>query len=76
MKKINDGIVGYGWVAGAHIAAINATTHAQVTRVYSSRSLDSDEVSGRHGSKIACYTDLSRMLSEPDLHAVSICSYP
>ena len=76
MKKYNVGVIGYGWVAGAHIAAINATTNAQVTSVYSSRSLDSEEVSARHGGKIACYTDLKQMLSEPDLHAVSICSYP
>ena len=31
MKKYNVGVIGYGWVAGAHIAAINATPHAQVT---------------------------------------------
>ena len=31
MKKYNVGIIGYGWVSGAHIAAINATSLAQVT---------------------------------------------
>jgi len=31
MKKYNVGIIGYGWVAGAHITAINATGKAQVT---------------------------------------------
>ena len=36
-KKIRVGIVGYGWVATAPIAAINATTNAEVTAVYSSR---------------------------------------
>ena len=41
MKKYNVGIIGYGWVAGAHIAAINAPSLAQVTSVYSSRRLDS-----------------------------------
>ena len=29
MKKYNVGILGYGWVATAHIAAINATQQAQ-----------------------------------------------
>ena len=29
MKKYNVGIIGYGWVAGAHIAAINAPSLAQ-----------------------------------------------
>jgi predicted dehydrogenase len=76
MKKYNVGIIGYGWAAGAHIEAVNRTSLAQVTAVYSSRNLDSAEVSAKHGGKIACYTDLSKMLADPDLHIVSICSYP
>ena len=40
MKKYNVGMVGYGWVATAHIPAINATSLAQVTAVCSSRKLD------------------------------------
>ncbi len=76
MKKYNVGIIGYGWVAGAHIAAINATTNAQVTAVYSSRTLDAAEVSAKHGGAITCYTDLDKMLADPDIHAVSVCSYP
>jgi predicted dehydrogenase len=76
MKKYNVGIIGYSWAAGAHIAAINNTTYARVTALCSSRKLDSAEISARHGGDITCYTDLSRMLADPNLHAVSICSYP
>ena len=76
MKKYNVGIIGYSWAAGAHIAAINNTTYAQVTALCSSRKLDSAEISARHGGNITCYTDLSKMLADPNLHAVSICSYP
>lgn len=76
MKKYNVGIIGYGWASGAHIAAINATSHAQVTKVYSSRTLDPAEVSARHSGKISCHTDLDEMLNDENLHAVSICSYP
>jgi predicted dehydrogenase len=75
-KKYNVGIIGYGWVAGAHIAAINATTLARVTAVWSSRKLDSAEVSARHGAGITCHSELSAMLADPEIHAVSICSYP
>ena len=32
-KKYNVGVIGYGWVATAHIPAINATAQAQVTAV-------------------------------------------
>jgi predicted dehydrogenase len=76
MKKYNVGIIGYGWVATAHIPAINATTQGQVTAVYSSRPQNSAELSAKYGSKITCYTDLNQMLADPNLHAVSICSYP
>ncbi|MDO1446563.1 Gfo/Idh/MocA family oxidoreductase [Rhodocytophaga aerolata] len=76
MKKYNVGIIGYGWVATAHINAINATGTAQVTAVYSSRTLNDAEVSARHGSAIKTYTDLPEMLKDPSLQVVSICSYP
>ncbi len=76
MKKYNVGIIGYGWVATAHIAAINASANAQVRSVYSSRPLNEAEISATSGSTIKTYTDLKAMLSNRDLHAVSICSYP
>ncbi|MBN1417647.1 MAG: Gfo/Idh/MocA family oxidoreductase, partial [Planctomycetes bacterium] len=74
-KKYNVGIVGYGWAAGAHIAAINAGTLGQVTKICSSRALDPGELSLRHGTPIRTYTDLGAMLVEPDLDVVSITSY-
>jgi predicted dehydrogenase len=76
MKKYNVGIIGYGWVAGAHIHALNGTSNAQVTAIYSSRPQNSAELSAKHGSKITCYTNLDQMLADPNLHVVSICSYP
>jgi predicted dehydrogenase len=76
MKKYNVGIVGYGWVATAHIPAINASPLAQVTAVYSSRKLDSAELSAKHGGEITAYDDYDAMLADPNIHAVSICSYP
>ncbi|MCL4786404.1 MAG: Gfo/Idh/MocA family oxidoreductase [Verrucomicrobia bacterium] len=76
MKKFNVGVVGYGWAASAHIPAINASTLAQVTAVCSSRPLDEAELSDQYGSHITVYNDLDKMLANPALHAVSICSYP
>jgi predicted dehydrogenase len=38
--------------------------------------LDSAAISAKHGGSIRCYTDLKQMLADPDLDAVSICSYP
>jgi predicted dehydrogenase len=76
VKKYNVGIVGYGWVAGAHIGAINAGEHAQVSSVYSSRPLDGEALSAKHGSRITTYTDLKAMLREASVDVVSICGYP
>ncbi|MFM8335134.1 MAG: Gfo/Idh/MocA family protein, partial [Opitutaceae bacterium] len=76
MKKYNVGVIGYGWVATAHIPSINATAQAQVTAVWSSRPQNAAELSARHGGTIQTFTDLGVMLARKDIHAVSICSYP
>src|SRR3954451_89737 len=76
MKKYNVGIVGYGWVASAHIPAINATTQGQVTAICSSRKLDAKQLSAQHGGSITAYTDVAEMLANPDIDVVSVCSYP
>ncbi len=75
-KKYNVAVIGYGWAATAHIAAINATAQARVTAVWSSRKLDDAELSARHGSPIKTYTDLAAMLASRDVQIVDITSYP
>lgn len=69
------GIIGYGWVAGAHIAALNSIPGVQVAAVHSTRPLDSKELSARHGGEINYYADLDQMLADPQVQVVSICSY-
>jgi UDP-N-acetyl-2-amino-2-deoxyglucuronate dehydrogenase len=76
MKKYNVGMIGYGWAAGAHIDAINASSQAQVTAVYSSRPLDEAELSAKHGRPMRAYQDLAAMLADPSIHVVDISSYP
>ena len=76
MKKYNVGLIGYGWAAQTHLAAINASSLAQVTSVCSSRKLDPAALSGQHGGSIACFQSLEDFLAQPDLHVVSVCSYP
>src|ERR1700742_4461167 len=75
-KKYQVAVIGYGWAATAHIAAINATKKAGVCAVWSSRPLDSKELSDKHGSKITAYTDLQKMLTSPEVDVVDITSYP
>ena len=58
MKKYNVGIVGYGWFATAHIAAINGTPLGQVTAVCSSRKLNAAALSAQYGGPISVYNHL------------------
>jgi predicted dehydrogenase len=76
MKKYNVGIVGYGWVATAHIPAINASSLAQVAAVCSARKLDPDRLTAMHGGPIRVYEDLDEMLADPQIHVVSLCGFP
>ena len=75
-KKYNVGVIGYGWAAAAHIDAINATSQAQVTAVYSSRPLDAATLSAKHGSQIKVYDTVEALLADTSLHVVDITSYP
>lgn len=75
MKKLRVGIIGYGWVATAHIDAINSTGNATVNAIYSSRPHNDAELSAKWGSDITSYTDLDKMLSDKSIDVVSICSY-
>lgn len=75
MKKYNVGIIGYGWAASAHISALNATSQAQVTAVYSTRKLNDAEVSAKHGCQIKTFTDFDEFLAA-NIQIVDICSMP
>lgn len=76
MNTYNVGIIGYGWVASAHIPALQATGRARVTSILSSRALDEAQLSARHGGPVRVFRDLDSFLAQPDLQVVSVCSYP
>jgi predicted dehydrogenase len=38
--------------------------------------LDSNELSAKYGGTVTAYNDLDAMLANPDIHVVSVCSYP
>jgi UDP-N-acetyl-2-amino-2-deoxyglucuronate dehydrogenase len=70
------GVIGYGWAAAAHIAAINATTRGRVTAVCSSRPLDVAELSAKHGGPMKTYQRLEEMLADPAIDVVDITGLP
>jgi UDP-N-acetyl-2-amino-2-deoxyglucuronate dehydrogenase len=76
VKKFNVGIMGYGWAASAHIAAINATELGRVTAICSARPLDAAELKAKYGSPIRLYHDVDSMLADSELQVVSVCGFP
>lgn len=78
MKKAvyQVGVIGHGWVATAHIPAINATRRARVTAVFSQRPLSDGELTAQYGYPVKAYSDLDAMLADPSLDMIDICSFP
>lgn len=74
MDQLNVGIVGLGWVAGAHIDAFKAVTGADVTAVCSRRIHDDAALSAQFGTPLKSCVDYGDLLSDPDIHVVDICT--
>ena len=74
MDDLNIGIVGLGWVAGAHIEAFKSVQGADVTAVCSRRKLDESELEEQYGIPLKAYTSYEAMLADPKLDVVDICT--
>jgi predicted dehydrogenase len=74
MDQLNVGIVGLGWVAGAHISAFNQIPGARVTAVCSRRQLDEKEISRQYGTPLKLYRDYGEMLNDSSIKIIDICS--
>ena len=68
MSQLNVGIVGLGWVAGAHIATFNKIPGAKVTAVCSRRELDEAAISAQYGTPLKAYRDYEAMLARVHGH--------
>jgi len=73
-RELGVGIVGLGWAAGGHIQAFKAVTGARVAAVCSRRRLDPDAVEKEYGVRVKVYNDFDKMLADPDVDIVDICT--
>ena len=73
MKELKIGIVGLGWVAGAHIETFRAVSGARVTAICSRRQHDEAELERQFGLPLKAYTSYEDMLAS-DIDVVSICT--
>ncbi len=74
MDQINIGIVGLGWVAGAHIEALKQIPGVSVTAVCSRRELNEAEISAQYGIPLKAYRNYDEMLADPSIHVIDICT--
>ena len=74
MGELSVGIVGLGWVAGAHIQAFKSVNGANVTAVCSRRQLDEAELEQTYGLPLKVYQSLDAMLADSTIDIVDICT--
>ena len=74
MSDVGIGIVGLGWVAGAHIEAFKNVYGAAVRAVCSRRELNPDTLEAQFGIPLKVYTDYDVMLADPDIEVIDICT--
>ncbi len=72
MSDLKVGIVGFGWVAGAHVETFKDVAGADVTAVCSRRDLDPKELEAQFGIPIEVYNDYDKMVADVDI--VDICT--
>jgi predicted dehydrogenase len=74
MGDLRVGIVGLGWVAGAHIETFKHVNGAGVTAICSRRPHDPAALEARFGVPLKAYTDYAEMLADPEIDVVDICT--
>ena len=74
MGDLNVGIVGLGWVAGAHIETFKAVQGGNVTAICSRTNHDPKELEKKFGVPLKVYTDYGKMLADKDIDVVDICT--
>jgi len=74
MKTLNIGIVGLGWVAGAHINTFKDIDGVEVKAVCSRRNPAPAQLAVQFGIDCTVYDDYSRMLEDPRIDIIDICT--
>ncbi|MBI4582568.1 MAG: Gfo/Idh/MocA family oxidoreductase [Planctomycetes bacterium] len=74
MNDLRIGIVGLGWVAGAHLETFKAVTGARVTAVCSRQKRDEAALLKQYGVPLKAYTSFEAMLADREIDAIDICT--
>ena len=74
MKKYRVGIVGFGWVAGAHLTTFKELPSFEPVAIMSRRALDPAQIKAQYGADVRIYNDYDKFLSDKDIEIVDICT--
>jgi predicted dehydrogenase len=74
MSELGIGLVGLGWVAGAHIETFKSVTGARVVAVCSRRQLDEAALERQYGLPLRAYRRYEDLLADPEVDVIDICT--
>jgi predicted dehydrogenase len=74
MGDLRIGVVGLGWVAGAHLETFKGVKGARVVAACSRRKQSAADLQAKYGIPLRTYTDYDAMLADPEIDVVDICT--
>ncbi len=74
MKRYRVGIVGFGWVAGAHLMNFTELPNFEPVAVMSRRKLDPAQIKKQYGVDVKIYNDYDKFLEDKEIDIVDICT--
>jgi predicted dehydrogenase len=74
MKSLRIGVVGLGWVAGAHIGTFKHVKGAEVVGVSSRRRFSAADLEAKYGIPLKPYDSYEEMLKDPSIDVIDICT--
>jgi predicted dehydrogenase len=74
MSKLGVGVVGLGWVSGEHVKAFARNPHTEVVALCSRDLAKAREKAKAVGPACRAYDDYEKMLADPRVQIVSICT--
>ena len=74
MKELKVGMIGLGWVSGAHIQTYEAVEGVTVAAVCDVRDVTPEDMQATYSIAPKIYSDYREMLKNPELDIIDICT--
>lgn len=74
MTTYRVGIVGLGWVGGAHLETFVKSERFEPVAIMSTRKLDPQQIKKQYGAEVKVYTDYQQFLKDDSIDVVDICT--